>query len=117
MGDNGTYKLMWDFTFVTLQCLHLFRNSIRVCNDEASLASRDKLMSLLYVTNNIKYQEMLCYDTLYMMSLNDDGRKAVFSESCRREKSDYGEGYDFLLEGRNKLYKSFLPTDGAPSFE
>ncbi|CAL8117325.1 unnamed protein product [Orchesella dallaii] len=115
--ENQLYKLASTFCFTTLHCLHLFRCGVRNCNDEVTFHARHKLTALLYGCNNIKYQEILCYDTSFLLSVNPDNRHIVMNESARREAGEVGEGYDFLLENRNKLYKSFLPSDSAPTFE
>jgi len=115
--ENLLYKLASEFCFTTLHSLHLFRSAVRNCNDELAFFSRHKLTSLLYITNNIRYQEILCYDTAFLVSLPEAARKYILNESSRSKNGEAGEGYDFLLENRNKLYKSFLPSDSAPTFE
>ncbi|CAL8129220.1 unnamed protein product [Orchesella dallaii] len=115
--ENRLYNIASTFCFTTLHCLHFFRCGVRNCNDEVTFHARHKLTALLYGCNNIKYQEILCYDTSFLLSVNPDNRHIVMNESARREAGEVGEGYDFLLENRNKLYKSFLPSDSAPTFE
>lgn len=88
-----------------------------MCNDEVALAARDKMSVLFYVAHTTKYQQLIAYDTLYLMTLNPDDRAKVATESSRAPLSPVGEGYDFLMETRNKLYKSFLPSEITPTFE
>lgn len=59
----------------------------------------------------------MCHDTLYLLTLPNENRYKIAIESSRRENGIMGEGVDFLLENRNALYKSFLPTDTTPLFE
>lgn len=79
--------------------------------------ARERMASIFYVNNNPKYQELIAYDTLYLLSLSETNRKHVAMDSCRQPKSPNGEGFDFLMENRNKLYKSFVTQDAAPSYE
>lgn len=114
---NELFQLCMDFTFSTIHSLHLFRCAIRQCNDEVAISSRHRLTSLFYITNNHKYQQIIAADTLYLLSLNPDARKIIAIESARSMNGKVGDALDFKMEVRNKLYKSFLPSDSAPTFE
>lgn len=71
---------------------HYYRAGIRMCNDEVSLAARDKMSVLFYVANTTKYQQLIAYDTLYLMSLSNEDRTKVATDSSRAPQSHVGEG-------------------------
>lgn len=116
-AQNMTFKLATDFCFTTMHSLQLYRSGVRVCNDHVAQAARERMAALFYITNSPKYQELIAYDTLYLLSLEDTDRVRVGMDSSRQGTAPYGEGWDFLMETRNKLYKSFLTNDAHPSFE
>lgn len=115
--NNKTFKLAIDFAFTTLHALNLFRCGIRNCNDDIAQAARERLAPLFFVSNTKKYQEIIAFDTLYLQTLSAADRSRLGMDSTRQTSSPAGEGFDFVMESRNKVYKSFLSNDVAPDFE
>ncbi|CAL8112463.1 unnamed protein product [Orchesella dallaii] len=62
--------------------------AVRNCNNETALLMRHKVTSLLYACNNTKYHEILCYDTTYFLSLDDESRKYIAVKSTRHQDSE-----------------------------
>lgn len=88
--DNQTLQFVLDFTFTTLHSLHLFRCGTRMCDDQVTLASRNKMGALFYISHHPKYQQILCADTLYLLSLNPEARKKISIESAKTQTGTIG---------------------------
>ena len=116
-NTNPNFKSAEAFTLTWLHSLFLFRAAIRQCNPEVALAAREKASSIFFGFNHPRYREYSCSDFFWLLSVPEECKPLIWSQSSRREGSDFGQAIDFLLEERNKAMKTCVFYSDIPTFE
>ena len=113
---NKNYRFMAEIIFTYLFALMIFRVGVRKNHQDVLLAGRLKFSPLFYCLNMPFYQQIDFRDLRIRTLLPDQLQSfwratESFSVSGNAEK---GEGGDFVLEGRNKATKQWIPM-GLPN--
>ncbi|VDI12845.1 Hypothetical predicted protein [Mytilus galloprovincialis] len=113
--QNPNYNFMKEVVFSYCLAIHVFRAGVRRNNTEAVNIVKTKFSSLFSGLNMPFYMEIITRDSLVRLQCPPDvigflGDHESYSVSGNDSK---GEGGDFVLEGKNRKTKMFIPA-GLP---